>query len=290
MFTIVFLSFHSEKHIKRLVSGIANKYPIIVIENSLNHNFKNELEEKHDNVKVIVPNMNLGIPKGYNLGIKESKTNYVKLTSADVEISNKSLEELEECIKSIKDFAILGPTYHDESIYKNYKIWDSANKNKYKKDEIFTKYNIKEVDFLENDFIVSKKEFNDIGFFDEKMFLYYETMDLSQKVRNANKKIYICDKIKFKHYGSQSVSSEFSYLYSLSRSWHYNWSKFYYFKKNFGYFFALKKIFPNFIRALKKMIISLIFVKKKDFKLYKAELLGILTSVLNKSSDFRPFE
>ena len=54
MFTIVFLSFHSETHIKRLVSGIEKKYPIIVIENSLNHKLKNELEEKNENVKVII--------------------------------------------------------------------------------------------------------------------------------------------------------------------------------------------------------------------------------------------
>ena len=36
MFTIVFLSFHSEDHIRRLVSGIEKDYPIIVVENSLN--------------------------------------------------------------------------------------------------------------------------------------------------------------------------------------------------------------------------------------------------------------
>ena len=47
MFTIVFLSFHSETHIKRLVSGIKKKYPIIIIENSLNVKLKNELEEKY---------------------------------------------------------------------------------------------------------------------------------------------------------------------------------------------------------------------------------------------------
>ena len=77
MFTIVFLSFHSELHIKRLVSGIEKKYPIIVVENSLNNNLKKELEEKYTNVKVIIPPRNIGISAGYNLGIRESKTNFV---------------------------------------------------------------------------------------------------------------------------------------------------------------------------------------------------------------------
>ena len=47
MFTIVFLSFHSESHIRRLVADIEEKYPIIVVENSLNHNLKTELEQQY---------------------------------------------------------------------------------------------------------------------------------------------------------------------------------------------------------------------------------------------------
>ena len=290
MFTIVFLSFHSETHVRRLISDIEKKYPIIVIENSLNVKLKKELEEKFDNVKVIIPPKNIGISAGYNLGIKESKTNFVKLTSVDINLSNKSLKDLEDCVSKIKDFAILAPTYDDETIYKNYTIWNSENLDDNFTDETFKKYNIKEVDFAENDFIISKKNFSDIGFFDENIFMYYETMDLCKKARAADKKIYVSQKIKFTHYGSQSVSSKFSDQYNLNRSWHYNWSKFYYFKKNFGYFFALKKVRPNFLRSLKRLLISKIYNKKIEYSLRKAELSGIMTSVFNKPSDYRPFE
>ena len=290
MFTFVFISFHSETHIKRLVSSIEKKYPIIVVENSLNVELKNELEEKYDNVKVIIPSKNIGISAGYNLGIKESKTNFVKLTSVDINLSNKSLKDLEDCVSNIKDFAILAPTYDDETIYKNYTIWNSKNLDNNFTDETFKKYNIKEVDFAENDFIINKKNFSDIGFFDENIFMYYETMDLCKKVRMANKKIYVAQKIKFTHYGSKSISSEFLDQYYLNRSWHYNWSKFYYFKKNFGYFFAIKKIFPNFLRSIKKMFICRIFNKKNEYSQYKTELSGIFASILNRPSSYRPFE
>ena len=102
MFTIVFLSLHSEAHIKRLVSSIEKKYPIIVIENSLNHKLKKELEEKNENVKVIIPPKNLGFTSGYNLGIKESKTDFVFLNAADIVLSNKCLSDLEECVLNIE--------------------------------------------------------------------------------------------------------------------------------------------------------------------------------------------
>ena len=290
MFTIVFLSFHSETHIKRLVSGIEEKYPIIVIENSLNAKLKNELEKKFDNVKVIIPSKNIGITAGYNLAIKESKTNFVKLSSVDINISNKSLQDLEECILKIKDFTILAPTYDDETIYKNYAIWNTEKLDNNFADETFKKYKIKEVDFAENDFIINKKNFSDIGFFDENIFMYYETLDLCKKVRMANKKIYVSQKIKFTHYESKSISSEFLDQYYLNRSWHYIWSKFYYFKKNFGYFFAIRKVFPNFLRSIKKMFICRIFNKKKKYSLYKTELSGIFASILNRPSSYRPFE
>jgi len=290
MFTIVFLSFHSELHIKRLLFDIKKKYPIIVIENSLNVKLKKELEEKYDNVKVIIPPKNIGISAGYNLGIKESKTNLVFLNPADIVITNKCLENLEECISKIRNFALLAPTYDDESVYKNYEIFDQKKIKTNFENEIFEKYQVNEVDYIDNDFILNKKHFENIGFFDEKIFLYYETMDLCKKARLANKKIYVCNKIKFSHYGSQSVSSNFSHKIALSRSWHYNWSKFYYFKKHFGYFFALKKIFPNFLRSLKRLLISKIYRKKIEYSLNKTELSGIITSVFNKPSDYRPFE
>tara|TARA_B100000315_G_C14577853_1_gene588864 strand:+ start:2109 stop:2978 length:870 start_codon:yes stop_codon:yes gene_type:complete len=289
MFTIVFLSFHSQPHIKRLILSIEKKYPIIVVENSLDYKLKKELEEKYENVKVIIPPKNLGLSAGYNLAIKESKTNFVFLNPADIVLSNKCLDDLEDCVSNIKDFAILGPIYDDEKIYKNYEIWDKKKLNINLNDEIFKKYKIREVDFIDNDFIINKRHFEDLDFFDENIFLYFDTMDLCKKVRTANKKIYVCEKIKFTHYGSQSVDLQFSEQFSLSRSWHYNWSKFYYFKKNFSYFFALKKIFPNFVRSLKNMLTCKIY-KKKEYFLHRAEFLGIVSSIFNRPSSFRPFE
>ena len=291
MFTFVFISFHSETHINRLISGIEKKYPVIIVENSQNIELKNKLEKKYDNVKVIIPPKNDGISVGYNIAIREAKTNFVFLNPADIVFSKKSIQDLEDCVSKIKDFAILAATYDDETIYKNYDIWNSATLNSKCSGEIYKKYKIKEVDYIDNDFIINKSNFKDIGFFDENFFMYYETMDFCTRARRSNKKIYVSDEIKFTHYGGQSVDlKRFSYEYSLSRSWHYCWSKFYYFKKNFGYFYALKKILPNFLRSIKQMIICKFYKRDKEFFICKNEFLGIVNSVLNKPSNYRPFK
>ena len=77
MITLVFLSFHSEHHIKRLVDSIDQQYQIIIIENSSNKLLKKEIEGKYKNVHVEICTENLGFSKGMNLGIKLSKTPFI---------------------------------------------------------------------------------------------------------------------------------------------------------------------------------------------------------------------
>ena len=158
MFTTIFLSFHSEKHIYRAVKGFKKKYPIIIIENSLNQKVKLKLEKKYKNIKVIIPKKNLGISAGYNLGIKKSKTNLVYLTSPDTVIDSKNLQKLANCVSKIKDFSIIAPTYYDESIFKNYDITPNSKRKLNNHNKYFKEYQIKQANLVDNNFIINKKK------------------------------------------------------------------------------------------------------------------------------------
>lgn len=283
MITIVFLSFYSEHHIRRHLSEIDIKFPIIVVDNSLNFEFKKEIEEKHKNVKVIIPKKNLGFAAGMNLGIKFSKTNYVFINSPDIIISNNSIEKLVSKISLIDNFALLGPTYLDESINKNYH--ELVNFNNYKN------LNLKEAKWIDNNFIINKSEISKIGFFDENFFMYYENLDFCKRIFDSKKKMLVSKNIKFTHEGTNSVNKIFSFEVNLSRNWHYNWSKYYFFKKHYGVFFALKKIFPNFLRSIKKILLYKFLLRdivKLQYAL--AEIRGILQSVMSKPSNYRPIK
>ena len=283
MITIVFLSFHSEHHIRRHLLEIDIKFPIIIVDNSLNFQFKKEIEEQYKNVEVIIPRKNLGFAAGMNLGIKSSKTNYVFINSPDVIISNNSIEKLVDKISLIDNFALLGPTYLDESVNKNYH--ELKNSNSYKN------LNLKEVKWIDNNFIINKSEINKIGFFDEDFFMYYENFDLCHRVLENKKKMYVCSDIKFVHQGTNSTDQKFTSEVQLSKNWHYSWSKYFFFKKHYGIFFALKKIMPNFLRSIKKIFYYNIFNRNKlKARLATAELAGITNAILGKPSNFRPFE
>ena len=284
MVTIVFLSFHSEKHIRRHILEIGNSYPIIIVDNSRNFEFKNEVYLLNPNIKFIIPEKNLGFGAAMNLAIKESKTNYVFINSPDIFIKKEVIQNLVQSISEIDTFALLAPTYFDETIHKNYqtKKYEKTNTNI---------SNFLEVDWIDNDFILNKKEMEAVGFFDENFFMYFESFDLCKRILNCNKKMYVRTDLKFIHEGTRSTDEKYLFKVMLSKSWHFCWSKYYFNKKHYGIFFALRKIFPNFRRAIKNIFFYIFFSPNKE-KLYLslAEISGILNSILSRKSLYRAFK
>ena len=282
--TLVFSSYQSGALLKKVIKKLPSSYKILVIENSLNKKIKNILEKSFKNVEVIIPKENLGLARSYNLGIKKAKTKYVFLNNPDLEIKNDSIKKLIKCAESIKKFGIISPTYRNEKIFKNYEILKYREKNN---SPLFKKFGVMEVDIIDNSFIVNRKNIKKF-LFDEKYFLYFETFDFCKNLKKEGEKLFVCNKIKYHHYGSSSVDRKFDTIVKLTRAFHYNWSKFYYFKKHYNYLFALKKIVPNFFNSLKKILLSILKLDKKNLMIGLVELYGILTAILLLNSFYRP--
>lgn len=281
--TLVFSSYQSQHLLKKILAQFDNKYKIIIIENSLDFKIKNFLEKKFKSVEVIIPKKNLGLAKSYNLGIKKAKTKFVFLNNADISINDKAVKDLILCAKKINNFGAIAPTFKNERVFKNYEIY---SKKKIDDSGIFKKFQIIEVDLLDNNFLINKRNIKK-NYFDENFFLYYETLDFITNLKKKGKKIYAVKKIKFHHFGS-SLPSKFNNLVHKTRSFHYAWSKFYFLKKNYNYFYALRKILPNIIRAIKNIIIGCL---KMDFEIIQLSLLqlyGIFSALILLKSFYRP--
>ena len=287
MFTILILSFHSRHLIVKLVKTIDRNIPILIIENSQDKELKDILEREYKNVRVIIPNENLGFSKAANLGINESKTDYVFFNPADVLLPKKCIEDLLECVTKFNNFAMFAPTYKDESVYKNYELY---SKKPVIENNISEKFGMKEVDIIDGTFIIKKSEFKKIGLLDENIFIYFETWDLSKRVAKAGKKMYVCEKIKFEHLGGQSHNPKFNFQASLQRNWHYCWSKFYYLRKYNNYFYALKKTLPTLIKSFIKYMKFMLSNNKKQSRLHLAEIKGLIAAYLLRKSSYRPYE
>ena len=282
--TLIFGAYYSHRHVYRICKKISKKFKIIIIENSLDQKLKKNIEKKYKNVKVIIPKKNVGLAKSYNIGIKNSKTKYVYLNCPDMDISNQSLNELLECSKKLKNFGILAPNFKNTSIFNNYVGQSFILKTKPFK---INKFKLKQVEFIDNSFFIETKKAKRY-LFDENFFLYFETMEFCFRLRKNNEKLYVSDKIRFKHYVSQSVEKKYSYISKLTRAWHYNWSKFYFLKKSNNYFYALNKMKVNIISAFKKFILNFIKLNFSGCYLNLIELFGIVSSLLFLNSFYRP--
>ena len=294
MLTLAFLSHHSKHLIIKLVNEIISynlSLKIIIIENSLDQELKNQLEKKYKNlVNVYIPEENLGFSKGMNKAIELSNDQFVFLNPADVILPYDCLKNLIECIKNFNNFTLLAPTYKDEKIFKNYETFIFSKDKKINKFKIGNKFNLQEVDWIDGTFIVNKNQIKEKKIMDENMFIYFETMDMCLNFKKQNKKMYIIDNIKFEHMGSSSHDKKYNFEANLSRNWHYNWSKFYYFKKNFGYFYALKKFITITLKNYFKLISYIFRGEKNKYLLKKAEIEGSLASIFLKKSYYRPYK
>ena len=59
--TIVIVTLKSENIIHKCIESIDQNIPIIIVENSSNQEFKNDLESKYQNLKCILSGSNLGM-------------------------------------------------------------------------------------------------------------------------------------------------------------------------------------------------------------------------------------
>jgi len=278
--TFLIVTFKSGESIHRCIDLIPKKYPVLVIENSADNFFKGDLEKKYNNVKCILAGENLGFGKASNIGLNLVKSKYTFLINPDTLLTSNSIEQLINYSQKINDFTLLSPVMQD-SEDKNYRI--------YKKKLL----PINTSEYLEVDFIkgfamfFNMSKFKNIGFFDEKIFLYFEEDDLCRRVRNLNQKIYVIFSSKIIHAGGQSHNKEFNEEMDHSRHWHHMWSYFYYNKKHFSYLYALLITFHKLIFYSLKVIFYSLWVNKNKKK-YKQRLSGLLNSYMGKSSWYRP--
>ena len=131
-------------------------------------------------------------------------------------------------------------------------------------------------------------QFEEIGFFDENFFIYFEEIDLCKRLIKNEKKIFLDTNIKINHSGGSSHEDSINYEMAKSRNWHWMWSTFYFHYKHYGYLIALIKVLPKFLSAMFKTIFFKIISNKEKKDIYYCRFEGLLNSILMRKSWYRP--
>ena len=273
--TVVIATFRSEEKIKNCLNSIDKQAKVLVIENSNNLSFKENLEKEFSNVECILVGSNIGYGSANNVGLKKIKTKYALILNPDVMLHPSTLENFIKATEKIYDFAIMAPYIQEE-------------KDKFDKKNYLKNISPVEVGNVKGfAMFLNISEFREVGFFDENFFFYFEEIDLCKRLINHGKKIYLIPEIKIDHGGGLSHDQSINVEMELSRNWHWMWSTFNYHKKYKGFFVSFFIILPKMSSAIIKVLIyTLIFNKKK--KIYYQRLSGLINAIMGKSSWYRP--
>lgn len=273
--TVVMVSYAASNNVLRLLKKIPSEIKVIIVETSKDYRLKKKVNETFLNAKVVIPPKNSGNGAGINYGYKHVKTNFFAYIDCDVYFEKNLFKILLAAGKKIKSFGILSPKQRNENQDAYVVGFDK-------------KHALKKLSYANGAVMLfNKKDFKKIGFFDENIFLYFEESDYFIRCHKIKKHIYFIENAICTHKGSQSMNKEYLKKYKILRSWHYCWSKFYFFRKHNNYFFAFRKTFPNLIRSIKNIVKFTIIFNYFDLVLSCAELRGLISSYFLRKSSLR---
>jgi len=276
--TFIIVTYRSQNVIHRCIKSIDSKIKIIVIENSNNFSIKNNLEKKYSNVKVIMSGKNLGYGRGNNLGLTKVKTQYVFIINPDAYLDKNTLPEIKKSIHLLNDdFSIIAP-----NLKTNFGYFLKKQKNKIGNKNFF------QVDYVEGfAMLLNLKKIKFSNFFDEKIFLFLEEVDLCKRIIDSGGKIYIINNAKVYHSARKGSGEDLEI--DLCRNWHWMWSLFYYNVKHFGLFKAYSVTSKKLISSLYKFILAILFFNSRKRNMHLYRILGLLNAYQGNSSWLRPY-
>jgi N-acetylglucosaminyl-diphospho-decaprenol L-rhamnosyltransferase len=286
MITIVIVSFKSEKIINQCLKNISKRYKLIVIDNSNSTRIKHLVKRKFRQSKIFLSKNNLGVSKALNIGLKKVNTKFVLFLTPDALIDQLCISRLFKTALRYNNFSIISPINMNKNINKKnlYGYFKTHFNTESKRDS----KNLLKVDWVHGGaMFMNLRCIKELGYFDEKIFLDFEDKDICFRSRLINKDVIIDLGAKYYHMPQTSSGNEFSLKVKRQRMWHYGWSSFYFYKKNFNFAYSLKKTFNNFLFTLLKCIyhiFSLNITKSLNHLYY---LYGYLASLLGITSFYR---
>jgi len=228
--SIVIVKYRAEKELAACLKSVRGYHTIIV-----------------DNDEV-----NRGYAAGNNLGAEQATGDYLLILNPDTVVSPGAIESLVKFLDSHPKAGIVAPLLLNPSgrpyplqgtreltpltsifalSFLN-RIPNPISRRYWLAD--WNKKDPRQMDVVPGTaFLIRRGLFNRIGGFDEHFFLYFDETDLCRRVNQADWEIYMLPSAKVMHYWGASTPKS-SRIQAI-----FNRSRFYYFKKHFGLFWAI---------------------------------------------------
>lgn len=232
---IVILNYNDYETTKEMITNIKNykslDHIIIVDNNSDDGSYEKLKKYENKKIKVIQAKENKGYAYGNNYGIKYLVDNFdidnIIISNPDIIVEEEVVEKLISDLKENKQISLIAPvikqlneelrgwklpTFLDDFLSNINYVQRFSKKRMLYKDEYY-KDELSKVDVVSGCFfMIRKKDFTEIDYFDEGTFLYYEENIIGSKLKQLNKESYIDNSVSVIHNLSISVDKSINKL------------------------------------------------------------------------------
>lgn len=218
---IVILNYNDSENTKLMLEEIKNYKildVIIIVDNKSTDNSLKELKQfENGKIKIVEAKENKGYASGNNVGIqyliKNHDVDNIIISNPDIIVTEKEIKNLVENLEK-NNVAVIAPNIKEPTgVSRGWKLPTflselvanipffrrfelsilSYPKEEYKKD--LTKVDVVKGCF----FIIKKKVLEDIGYFDENTFLYYEEIIMAKKLKEKGYSTYVDNNVTVIH-------------------------------------------------------------------------------------------
>lgn len=222
--SIIYVNYNTRGLLKQSLKHLflinpALDFEVIVVDNNSRDGSAEMVRHKFPQVRLIESMQNYGYSKGVNLGLAEANGSYAAIFNPDIFVSRGALETMVNYLDNHPEAALVGPKLvnADESLqYSCFcfpKIYTPLLRRTFlggtaQGRRELDRYLMKKwahnesapVDWLLGGALVARvSALAEVGFLDERYFLYFEDTDLARSLRNKNYKIIYLPSAKMVH-------------------------------------------------------------------------------------------
>jgi len=256
--TIVTVLYNSGKIDESFFENLKS-FKTIVVDNGRNQPILDKIKN-YKNIKIISKNKNLGYGSAVNFAFENISTNFFLILNPDINIDENSIANLHNILSEHSDCGIVAPiSYPDEDFYGAFPERNLKNLtllNALKSRDLLSNPKIEGemcVDVAKWALMIKSKQFEKVGGFNEKLFLFWEEIDLCRKFRSKKLSVIITPKSKAEH--KQNKSSDSNFQNFLIKTYYHEYSPLVYFNEQKFSFFYFKRIMKYLFRGISYFLI-----------------------------------
>jgi GT2 family glycosyltransferase len=213
--SVITVTYNNESTIERFIDSVLTTSPVvqmIIVDNNSQDKTRQILKKYADKVTTILSEENLGFGKGCNLGANSATGDFLVFLNPDSRLLERgSIDMLAEVLQNHPNYGMIGPSIvnpkgvrqgsvrHVPTTFNAIKEYFMSQKGAY--DFYIPAGNdLVAVDTIHGSCMMMRKSlFDQIGGFNPKYFMYYEELELAQKVRSLGYKVGYFPKVSVEH-------------------------------------------------------------------------------------------